>query len=67
MNTKQERNDRFDLIMVGAGVGGCIAAARIAHFGVTPKNGEKLEVALPEWCPYHIPQRIRYCQPPRGL
>src|SRR5690242_18109218 len=46
-------NEQYDVIVVGAGVGGCIVAARIAQFGVNPRNGEKLKVALFEWGPYH--------------
>ncbi len=46
-------NEEFDVIVVGAGVGGCIAAARIAQFGVNPRNGEKLKIALFEWGAYH--------------
>ncbi len=46
-------NGQFDVIVVGAGPGGCITAARLAQFGVNPANGEKLRIALFEWGPYH--------------
>ena len=54
MQAEQVRPDElFDLIVVGAGVGGSVLAARIAQFGVNPRNGEKLKVGLFEWGPYH--------------
>ena len=46
----QSRN--YDLIVVGAGTAGIIAAARIAEKGVNPKTGEKLRIALVEAGPH---------------
>ena len=46
----QERH--YDLIIVGAGMAGCILAARIAENGVNPQNGEPLKIALLDWGPY---------------
>ncbi len=46
------QKDEYDLIIVGGGLGGCIVAARIAQFGVNPRNGEKLRVAVLEFGPY---------------
>ncbi len=42
----------FDLVIVGAGMAGCILAARIAEKGVNPGNGDKLRIALIEAGPY---------------
>ena len=42
----------YDLAIVGAGMAGCILAARIAEKGVNPKTGEPLRVALLEQGPY---------------
>ena len=42
----------YDLIVVGAGMAGCILAARIAEHGVHPKTGDKLRIALIEAGPY---------------
>ena len=42
----------YDLIVVGSGMGGFLAAARIAEKGVNPQNGEPLHVALVERGPY---------------
>ena len=38
--------DVFDVIVVGAGTGGCILASRIAENGVNPTTGDRLKVAL---------------------
>ena len=46
------QNQRYDLIIVGAGMAGCILAARIAENGVNPRNGEPLKIALLDWGPY---------------
>lgn len=42
----------YDLVVVGAGMAGCILAARIAQHGVHPKTGDKLRIALIEAGPY---------------
>jgi choline dehydrogenase-like flavoprotein len=42
----------YDLVIVGAGMAGCILAARVAQNGVNPKTGEKLRIALIEAGPY---------------
>lgn len=42
----------YDLIIVGAGMAGCILAARIAENGINPRNGEPLRIALLDWGPY---------------
>ena len=52
-------NEQFDVIVVGAGVGGCIIAARLAQVGVNPRNGEPLKIALLEWGPYHKGDPVR--------
>ncbi len=53
MQAQEIRPDEtFDLIVVGAGLGGSITSARIAQFGVNSRNGEKLKVALFEQGPY---------------
>src|SRR5689334_22907735 len=66
MQTGTSSAETFDLIIVGAGIGGAIQAARIAQFGVNPKNGEKLKIALFEWGPYHKGDPIRgYGNPSR--
>ena len=46
------QNQNYDLIIVGAGMAGCILAARIAENGVNPRNGEPLRIALLDWGPY---------------
>lgn len=46
------QNPSYDLIIVGAGMAGCILAARIAENGINPRNGEPLKIALLEWGPY---------------
>jgi len=46
------QNKEYDLIVVGAGMAGCILAARIAERGVNPHNGDKLRIALIEAGPY---------------
>lgn len=45
-------NDVYDVIVVGAGTGGCILASRIAENGVNPSTGERLKVALFDGGPY---------------
>ncbi len=53
MQAQEIRPDEtFDLIVVGAGLGGSILSSRIAQFGVNPRNGEKLKIALFEQGPY---------------
>ena len=42
----------YDLIVVGAGTGGLIAAARIAEKGIHPSTGDRLRVALIEAGPH---------------
>ena len=44
--------EKYDLIIVGAGMAGGILAARIAERGVNPRTGEKLRVALMDMGPY---------------
>ena len=41
-------HDYYDVIVVGAGVGGCVVAARLAERGINPKTGDRLRVALLE-------------------
>jgi len=43
---------QYDLIVVGAGMAGIIAAARIAEKGVNPKTGDRLRIALIEAGPH---------------
>jgi choline dehydrogenase-like flavoprotein len=42
----------YDLIVVGAGMAGIIAAARIAERGINPRTGDRLRVALIEAGPH---------------
>ena len=42
----------YDLIIVGAGMAGIIAAARIAEKGVNPRTGDRLRIALIEAGPH---------------
>lgn len=42
----------YDLVIAGAGMAGCIVAARIAEKGVNPKTGEPLRIALLDRGPY---------------
>jgi choline dehydrogenase-like flavoprotein len=42
----------YDLIVVGAGMAGIIAAARIAEKGIHPKTGDRLRIALIEAGPH---------------
>ncbi|MBI2822806.1 MAG: GMC family oxidoreductase [Acidobacteria bacterium] len=42
----------YDLAIVGAGMAGCILAARIAENGLNPKTGERLRIALIDRGPY---------------
>jgi choline dehydrogenase-like flavoprotein len=42
----------YDLIVVGAGMAGIIAAARIAEQGINPSSGDRLRVALLEAGPH---------------
>jgi len=44
--------EQYDVVVVGAGFGGSILAARIAERGVNPRNGEKLRIALMDMGPY---------------
>ena len=46
------QDQNYDLIIVGAGMAGCILAARIAENGINPRNGEPLRIALLDWGPY---------------
>ena len=39
-------HDVFDVIVVGAGTGGCVLASRIAENGINPTTGDRLKVAL---------------------
>jgi choline dehydrogenase-like flavoprotein len=41
-------HDYYDVIVVGAGVGGCVVAARLVERGINPKTGDRLRVALLE-------------------
>jgi len=41
-------HDYYDVVVVGAGVGGCVVAARLAERGINPKTGDRLRVALLE-------------------
>ncbi len=59
MQTELLQDEEFDVIVAGAGMGGAIAAARIAQFGVNPRNGEKLKIALFEWGPYYKGDALR--------
>jgi succinate dehydrogenase/fumarate reductase flavoprotein subunit len=45
------QDQNYDLIIVGAGMAGCILAARIAENGINPRNGEPLRIALLLWPP----------------
>jgi flavin-dependent dehydrogenase len=47
-----EQTKEYDLIIVGAGMAGCVLAARVAERGVHPKTGDKLRIALIEAGPY---------------
>ena len=42
----------YDVIVVGAGFAGAVAAAKIAQEGVNPTNGERLKIALIDAGPY---------------
>ncbi len=42
----------YDLIVVGAGMAGIIAAARIAEKGINPRTGDRLKIALIEAGPH---------------
>ena len=44
--------DPYDLVVVGAGMAGLTAAARIARAGVNPRTGGRLRIALIERGPY---------------
>ena len=44
--------EKYDVIVVGAGMGGGILASRIAERGVNPRTGEKLRIALMDMGPY---------------
>lgn len=52
MHSAQIENE-YDVIVVGSGPGGSTIAARLAQYGINPKRGEKLRVAMFEWGPYH--------------
>ena len=41
------QDQNYDLIIVGAGMAGCILAARIAENGINPRNGEPLNPDRP--------------------
>ena len=45
--------EHYDVIIVGAGMGGGILAARLAQHGVNARNGEKLRIALMDMGPYY--------------
>ena len=42
----------YDLVIVGAGMAGCILGTRIIENGINPRSGDKLRVALIEAGPY---------------
>ncbi len=44
--------EHYDVLIVGAGMGGGILAARIAEHGVNARTGEKLKIALIDMGPY---------------
>ena len=50
--SRGDPNKKYDLLIIGAGMVGCVLAARIAEKGVNPANGEPLRVGLIEWGPY---------------
>lgn len=50
--SKGNPSSKYDVVIVGGGMAGCILAARIAEKGVNPRNGERLRVAMIEWGPY---------------
>ena len=48
-----ERTDAvYDVIIVGAGMAGCILAAKLIKRGINPRTGEPLRIALIEAGPY---------------
>jgi choline dehydrogenase-like flavoprotein len=49
----------YDLIIVGAGMGGIIAAARIAEKGINPRTGDRLRIALVEAGPHLFTGKAR--------
>ena len=49
----------YDLIVVGAGMAGIIAAARIAEKGINPRSGDRLRVALIEAGPHIFKGKFR--------
>lgn len=50
----------YDLIIVGAGMAGIIAAARIAEKGINPKTGDRLRIALIEAGPHVFTGKFRH-------
>ncbi len=57
----------YDLVIVGAGTAGLIAAARIAEKGVHPQTGDRLRIALVEAGPHLLKgeRRAGYGHPNR--
>ena len=49
----------YDLIIVGAGMAGIIAAARIAEKGINPRTGDRLRIALIEAGPHVFTGKTR--------
>ncbi len=49
---QQNDNDRYDLIIVGAGTAGSIIAAHVAERGVRARDGEPLKILMLEAGPY---------------
>ncbi|MBI2817036.1 MAG: GMC family oxidoreductase [Acidobacteria bacterium] len=49
----------YDLVIVGAGMAGIIAAARIAEKGINPRTGDRLRIALIEAGPHIYTGKFR--------